>query len=91
MPETTSGSRGPRAPTSRPVYGDSNAISAPDRQQASPASSADMPRTSCRYSVVTNRNAPKPQSANSAIRIAELNGTLRNRRSSSSGSARRGS
>jgi hypothetical protein len=42
-----------------------------------------MPRTSCRYRVVTNRNAPNPHKAKSAIRIAALNDTLRNRRSSS--------
>ena len=66
-------------------------ISTPTGSRHSPVVRADMPRTSCRYRVVTNRNAPKPHKANSASRMAELNGTLRNRRSSSSGSTRRGS
>ena len=90
-PATTSGSRGPRAPTSLPAKGESSAISAPTGSRLSPARNADMPRTCWRYSVVTNRNAPNAHSANTAMRIAELNGTLRNSRSSSSGSARRGS
>ena len=90
-PATTSGSLGPRAPTSRPVNGESTTTSPPTGSRHHPAVSADMPRTSCRYWVVTNRNALNPHKAQSAIRIAELNDTLRNRRSSSSGSARRGS
>ena len=63
--------------------------STPTGSRQSPVAIADRPRTSCRYSVVVNRNAPNPHSANSAIRIAEVNGTLRNMRRSSSGSSRR--
>ena len=66
-------------------------ITAPTGSRHSPAASADNPRTFCRYSVVTNKNEPNPHSANNAIRIAELNGTLRKSRNSSIGSVRRGS
>ncbi len=48
-PETISGSRGPRAPTSRPARGESTTTSTPTGSRHSPAWSADMPRTSCRY------------------------------------------
>ena len=91
VPATTSGSRGPRAPITRPVNGESTMTSAPTGSRLSPAVSAGMPRTSCRYWVVRNRNAPNPHSANTAITMAAPNGTLRNSGSSSSGSARRGS
>lgn len=90
-PEITSGSRGPCLPTRRPVSGETNTIITPTGSRHSPAMSAVMPRTSCRYRVVTNRNAPNAHNPQSAMTIAALNGTLRNSRNSSNGSARRGS
>ena len=56
-----------------------------------PACSADRPRTSCRYRVDRKRKPAIAAIAQTALRLAPANGTLRKNLKSTMGSARRGS
>ena len=56
-----------------------------------PACTADMARTSCRYSVARKRKPPTAAVALIAVSTAPANGALRKNRGSSTGSARRAS
>src|SRR5262249_836086 len=55
---TPGGGGGRRARPARPARGDTPTIIPPPGSRHSPAVSAGRPRTSCRYRVVTNKNAP---------------------------------
>ncbi len=90
-PASTSGSRGPRLPTSRPDTGANRKISTAMGSVSRPACSALKPRVSCRYRVFRNRKPPSTPNASTAITLAPLNGTLRKKRTSSSGWNRRDS
>ena len=87
----TSGIRGPRLATIRPASGAHSAITTGIGKMVRPACRADRPRTSCRYRVDRNRNPAIAAIAQTAVRLAPANGTLRKNRKSSIGSARRGS
>ena len=90
-PAITNGTRGPPRARMRPDSGDDTAIMIGIGSSVRPACSAVYPRTSCRYSVVRNRNPARVAIAQTAVRFAAVNGTLRKNRKSISGSARRGS
>ncbi|WFR67885.1 hypothetical protein P9139_05710 [Curtobacterium flaccumfaciens] len=85
-PARTSGMREPTDPTSRPDAGDTTIVATAAGRVQSPASNGDMPRTSCRYSALRNRNAPFAPNAATAVTTAEENGMLRKKRTSTSGS-----
>ena len=91
MPPTTIGSRGPRAATMRPDSGASSTVIAASGSMYRPACSGEYPRTSCRYSVLRNRNPPSAANAQIAITVAPENGALRKNLSSIRGSRCRGS
>ena len=87
----TSGTRGPRLATMRPASGAHSAITTGIGKMARPACRADKSRTSCRYRVDRKRNPAMAAMAQTAVRLAPANGTLRKNRKSSIGSSRRGS
>src|ERR1035437_5238747 len=90
-PAMTSGNRGPRLATVRPASGAHRAMTTGIGKMDRPACRADRPRTSCRYKVDRNRNPAIAAIAQTALRLAPANGTLRKNRKSIMGSARRGS
>ncbi len=87
----TKGIRGPRLATMRPAIGAHRAITTGIGKMVSPACRADRPRTSCRYRVDRNKNPAIAAIAQTAVRLAPANGTLRKNRKSTTGSSRRGS
>jgi hypothetical protein len=91
VPASTSGSRVPIAPTSRPDSGATTAVAPAIGSVYRPACSAENPRTSCRYSAFRNRKPLIAANAHTAMTVAPENGTLRKKRRSRSGSVRRGS
>ncbi len=91
IPAGISGARGPMWPTRYPDSGAKNSVMPAIGSRYRPASSADSPRVSWRYSVLRNRKPPSAANAATAITKAPVNGALRKNRSSSSGSRRRGS
>ena len=90
-PAMTSGIRGPRLATIRPASGAHSAMTTGIGRMVRPACSADRPRTSCRYRVDRNRKPAMAAIAQTALRLAPANGTLRKNLKSTMGSARRGS
>src|ERR1017187_4412130 len=90
-PAMTSGTLGPRLATIRPATGAHRAITTGIGKMDRPGCSADKPRTSCRYKVDRNRNPAIAAIAQTALRLAPANGTLRKNRKSIMGSAWRGS
>ena len=56
-----------------------------------PALAGERPRTSCRYSVLRNRNPPNAVNAATAMTVAAVNGRLAKKRNSMSGSTLRSS
>src|SRR5487761_556261 len=81
-PAMTSGSRGPRRATIRPASGAQAAITIGIGSRVRPARSADIPRTSCKYRVDRNKNPAIDAIAQTAVRLAPANGTLRKKRRS---------
>ena len=90
-PPTTSGPRTPRVPTTRPAIGLTNAVMSASGSVHRPALNGERPRTSCRYSVLRNRNPPKAANATTAMTAAAENGRLAKKRGSMSGSSLRSS
>lgn len=90
-PAISSGTRGPRLPTSRPASGAHRKVGTAIGSIHSPACRALSPRTFCRYSVDRNRKPPSAAKALTAMTVAPLNGAERKKRRSMRGSARRGS
>ena len=90
-PAAMAGIRAPRRAMSRPASGAHTAISAAIGPMVSPAPSADMPRTSCKYRVDRNPNPASAAMPQTPEATAAVNRALRNRPSWISGSARRGS
>lgn len=88
-PATSSGKRVPRSATSRPDSGLNTAVTAAIGSVSRPAFAAEYPRTSCRYSVLRNRNPANAINALTAMIVAPLNGMDLKKRSSISGSCRR--
>src|SRR5271157_168124 len=75
----------------RPDSGAHSAMTTGIGRMVRPAWSAASPRTSCRYKVDRNRKPAIAAIAQTALRLAPANGTLRKNRKSTIGSARRGS
>src|SRR6202042_1574794 len=79
-PAMTSGIRGPRLATIRPARGAHSAMTTGIGRIVRPACSADRPRTSCRYKLDRNRKPAMAAIAQTALRLAPANGTLRKNR-----------
>ena len=92
-PPTNSARRGPRRPTMRPESGAKKSVIAAIGSVQRPAVKAERcgTRTSCKYSVLMNRNAPSAENARTAIALAPEKGRLRKKRGSINGSSRRAS
>ena len=90
-PAASMGSRAPRRASIRLDTTAPSAIMVAIGSMCRPACSADMPRTSCRYSVARNRKPPTAAVALIAVSTEPANGTLRKNLGSSTGSARRAS
>jgi hypothetical protein len=88
-PDTSSGKRVPRFATRRPDSGLNTAVTAAIGRVNRPAFIAEYARTSCRYSVLRNRNPASAMKAHTAMTVAPLNGIDLKKRSSISGSSRR--
>ena len=90
-PAASMGSRAPRRASIRLDTTAPNAIMVAIGSMRRPACTADMARTSCRYSVARKRKPPMAAVALIAVSTEPANGTLRKNRGSSTGSARRAS
>src|SRR5262245_47248589 len=73
-PAMTSGQRVPYAPTNLPHTGPKTSDIRAIGRVASPVCSGEYPRTSCRYSVLRNRNPDSAANPHTAMTVADENG-----------------